>query len=356
MSKKIIITGATGQLGSYLIELILNTTDYQVVAAIRRTSQIIDSNLKNVLNSSKLKVVFFDLNDACSITNLVKEEKPDFLINAGASTFVADSWKSPVNCFQVNAMGVLHLLEAIKNFAPKCRFLNMGSSEELSDPIYAPQDINHPLNPKSPYGCSKASARYITKVYRESYGIYAIHVTAFNYESPRRQAYFVSRKITLGVARILKAIQNKKAFRPIELGNVNSKRDWSDARDFANGILKAIHADKPDEYLFASGETHSVKEFVELAFKCAGIDGFWHGSGINEEFSIANYLAEENDVHSSVLVKINPEFYRPWDVNLLHGCSKITQEKLNWKPERSFQDLVREMVSSDIANYKSESP
>lgn len=698
MSKKVVVTGATGQDGSYMIEYLLQNTNYTILAATRRTSQFIDSNLRESLKNPRVRVVNFDLLDPFSIETLIKEEKPDYFINFGAQTFVADSWKAPVLHMQTNAMGSLYILEAIKNHAPQCRLYLAGSSEIFGNVQYSPQDENHPLMPRSPYGVSKATGKLLAKVYKESYGIYVVHGTLFNHEcltantpilikdkksglidiipiqeavphrrdpfrnkkvqtsttipdfevwdgetwtevltrtatwndetndkkvkrvmcrgafyeatydhisfkdgeaetktgelvigdklelkpypelteniiltveeaellglltaegyvsedgyarftncdqvlldrvdylwkkvttgytsvyksksgynpentvyhlnllgdadycrkirpelytkddkhkripqrilnaskelikiyligynagdglksghgtdlfrsfttsspilaaglfycvnkalglrmiscpeirgdslyfhlninaentkrgksfirplneitkiqdldyegfvfdletksgtfsagvgmgwvhnSPRRQEYFVTRKITKNVARIARSIKNGEPFRPLELGNLDAKRDWSHAADFVDGVWKMLNQDQPKDYVLSSNETHSVREFVQKAFDAANIPGVWHGNGINEEYSIVNDVLEEHPVKSSVLVKINPEFYRPAEVDLLLGDSSLARKELGWAPKISFDELVREMVQYDIANAK----
>lgn len=352
MSKKVVVTGATGQDGSYMIEYLLQNTNHTILAATRRTSQFIDSNLKESLKNPRVRVVNFDLLDPFSIETLIKEEKPDYFINFGAQTFVADSWKAPVLHMQTNAMGSLYILEAIKNHTPQCRLYLAGSSEIFGNVQYSPQDENHPLMPRSPYGVSKATGKLLAKVYKESYGIYVVHGILFNHESKKRGEYFVTRKITKNVARIARSIKNGEPFRPLELGNLDAKRDWSHAADFVDGVWKMLNQDQPKDYVLSSNETHSVREFVQKAFDAANIPGVWHGNGVNEEYSIVNDVLEEHPVKSSVLVKINPEFYRPAEVDLLLGDSSLARKELGWEPKISFDELVREMVQYDIANAK----
>lgn len=340
-NKKVIVTGASGQTASYMIDFLMEKTDHIVVAAIRRTSQIIDSHFKKYYGHSRFKIIHFDLLDCHSITNTIKNEKPDYFINFAAQSFVADSWHMPALHFQTNALGVLHILEAIKNHVPTCRFYNAGSSEEFGDVLYSPQDINHPLRPRSPYGASKAAARQLVKVWRESYGIYAVQGVLFNHESSRRQKYFVTRKITSNVARIHNSIKNGESnFEPLELGNIDSKRDWSDAADVVTGVWAMMNQEKPKDYVLSSNETHSVREFVELAFQAAGIQGRWQGEGVNEVF-----LHEGTD---QVLMKVNPEFYRLAEVDVLWGLSDPARQELGWKPKTSFSQLVEKMVASDL--------
>jgi GDPmannose 4,6-dehydratase len=339
-NKKVLVTGASGQDGSYMIDFLLAHTDCEVIGAIRRTSQLIDSHFKQHLRNPRFKIIHLDLSDPHSITNTIKNEKPDYFINFGAQTFVADSWQSPATHFQTNALAVIHILEAIKNYQPLCRFYNAGSSEEFGDVTYSPQDENHPMRPRSPYGASKVAARCITKVYRESYGLYAIQGFLFNHESERRQDYFVTRKITKAVARIKKAIDREEAYELLELGNLDSRRDWSDAECFVDGVWKMLNHTSPQEYVLSSNETHTIREFVELAFESAGINGEWYGEGLHEEF--------RQKETGRVLMVINEKFYRPAEVDLLLGDSTKARQELGWKPKTSFKNLIDKMVKNDI--------
>jgi len=204
------------------------------------------------------------------------------------------------------------------------------------------------LRPRSPYGASKAGARLLVKVYRESYNLYAIQGLLFNHEGTRRGEEFVTRKITKGVSRIKKAILEGKSFEPIELGNVNARRDWSDAEDFVDGIWKMLNQDKPLEYVLSSNQTNTIAEFVYYAFKAAGIEGGWHGEAELSEFSITTQDALRYDPVASVLVKINPKFYRPAEVDLLLGDSTKARNELKWSPKTSFEQLVEKMVKNDL--------
>lgn len=338
-SKKVVVTGITGQDGSYMVDHLLETTDHKVYGVVRRSSNLNTLNISHFLQNPKFTLVTGDLSDSQSIDNLVHEIKPDYFINLAAQSFVGSSWQIPEQTFEVGAVGVIRCLEAIRKHAPNCRFYNAGSSEELGNVDYSPQDENHPLKPRSPYGAAKAAARHIVKVYRESYNLFAIQGLLYNHESERRGAEFVTRKITKGVARIKCAIDDNIPFAPLELGNIDSKRDWSHAIDFVDGIWKMLNQEKPNEYILSCGETHTVREFIEVAFEYAGISGKWQGSGIGEV-----YL----DDTGSTLVKINPEFYRPAEVDLLWGNSNKARTELNWQPKIQFKDLVRKMVLNDI--------
>lgn len=367
--KKIIITGATGQDGSYMAEYLLANTKDTIICAIRRTSQAILSNLKNVLDNPRVKLVTLDLCDGQAIRNLIREEKPDYFINFGAQTFVADSWQHPVSHMQTNAMALIHILEAVREYNPTCRVYSSGSSEELGDVVYSPQDEKHPLRPRSPYGVAKASARLLCKVYRESYGLYVVHGTLFNHESERRQDYFVTRKIAKGVARIAKAIKDGKIPEPIELGNLDAKRDWSHAEDFVDGVWRMLNQEnyrkdqlyKTDylpphpswlkEYILSSNETHTVREFVERAFAVAGFEGcFWdreEPAALRGHLETYEWINKKTNTGHS-LVRINPAFYRPAEVDILHGDSSAVRKDLGWSPKVSFEQLVERMVKNEL--------
>ena len=375
MNKKVIITGATGQDGSYFIDFLLENTDNTVIAAVRRTSQAILDNLEHNLGNPRLKLVTLDLTDPNAVRDLIKDEKPDYFINLGAQTFVADSWKSPVAHMNTNAMTVIYILEAIKEYCPLCRFYSAGSSEQWGNVSYSPQDEKHPLRPRSVYGVSKCAAALLTKVYRESYGLYAVHGILFNHESPRRQKYFVTRKITYGAAKIYSQIKNNQNVTPIELGNLDAKRDWSHAKDFVDGIWRMLNQEKYDptlktfsesvlinkypsdlidnlrEYVLSSDECHSIREFVELTFekiysylfKYEQGKFYWKGSGLDEE-----YIFETNGGKVFTLVKINKDFFRPAEVDLLWGDSRRARHFLGWSPDYTFKELINEMVENDI--------
>ena len=349
---KIIITGILGQDGANMAEYLLANTEHDIYGVMRRSSNPNFINCKNFINNPRFKLVYGDLSDSVSIDSLVKDIQPDYFINFGAQSFVGCSWEIPLQTFDANATGVARCLEAVRRFQPKCRFYSAGSSEEFGDVQYSPQDILHPVRPRSPYGASKASARHLVKIYRESYNLYAVHGILFNHEGTKRGEEFVTRKITKGVARIKHSIINKKPFAPIELGNLDAKRDWSDSEDFVDGVWKMLNQQKPKDYILSSNETHTIREFINKAFTVANLDGIWHGQGTNEELSLPNYIMEEYEVCSSVLVKINPKFYRPAEVELLLGDSNLAREELGWKPKISFDNLVERMVNYDIDNFK----
>jgi GDPmannose 4,6-dehydratase len=339
--KTVIITGVTGQDGSLMADYLLKNTNYFVLGAHRRLSVPNHDNIEHLKNHPRFSTIELDITDPENINQVIRDKKPDYFINFAANSFVGNSWKMPVNHMQTNCMGVLFCLEAIRNYSPQTRFYNAGSSEQFGDVIYSPQDINHPFRPRSPYGAAKCAAHHLVKVYRDSYNIYAVQGILFNHEGVRRGEEFVTRKISKNVARIYEAIHySGKSFLPIELGNLDAKRDWSDAEDFIRGIWSMMNQEAPKDYVLSSNETHTVREFVELAFKAAFIEGEWIGNGIDEIF------VEKKT--KQILVQINPQFYRPAEVDLLWGDSTPARECLNWQPETSFPKLVEKMVANDL--------
>jgi len=366
--KSIIVTGVTGQDGSTMVDYLLkNTEDYIIYGGVRRLSVYNHKNIKHI-NSQRFHLINFDLNDSHSISQIIEKLQPDYFINFAAQSFVASSWDFARQTWESNSTAILDLLEAIRLYNPTCRLYQAGSSEEFGDVLYVPQNEDHPLRPRSPYGASKAASRQLIKVYRESYGLYATQGWLFNHEGTRRGEEFVTRKITKNVARIKKAIEAREAFQPLELGNLDAKRDWSDAEDFVDGVWRMLNQEKynkefpiiagvPNEkqeiifnisknikdYILSSNSAHSVREFVELSFKYAGINGKWvklnEGDPTSEQF-----INSSNEI----LLKINPKFYRPAEVDILLGDSSLARKDLGWIPKTSFHDLVKKMITCDL--------
>jgi GDPmannose 4,6-dehydratase len=349
--KTCIITGVTGQDGSHMVEFLLKNTDLVIFGGVRRLSVYNHENIRDI-KSDRFYLINFDLTDSHAISRSVEKLQPDYFINFAAQSFVASSWDFARQTWQTNSTAILDILEAIRLYKPCCRLYQAGSSEEFGNVMYTPQDENHPLRPRSPYGASKAASRQLVKVYRDSYNLYAIQGWLFNHEGTRRGEEFVTRKITKNIARINNAIKNNQEFAPLELGNIEAKRDWSDSEDFVEGVWMMLNQDKynsnydgvPKEYVFSSNETHTIKEFAEKAFAHAGIKGEWIGEG-------EHTMYVSND--KKILIQINPKFYRPAEVELLLGNSDKARKELNWKPKISFDNLVKKMVEWDIENFKS---
>jgi GDPmannose 4,6-dehydratase len=350
-NKKVLVTGVLGQDGANMCEYLLEKEGLKIFGMIRRSANSNFQNCTKFLDDPNFQIVYGDLTDPFSIDALVREIQPDYFINFAANSFVGCSWDMPSQVFNTNANGVMACLEAIRKCKPDCRFYSAGSSEEFGDVDYSPQDMAHPLKPRSPYGASKAAARHLVKVYKESYDLFAIHGVLFNHEGTKRGEEFVTRKISKGVAKLFWEIRSAgswsdrhdqaKKHTPIELGNLDSKRDWSDSEDFVEGIWMMLNQDNPKDYLLASGECHSIREFVEKAFDVAGLKGDWQGEGVDEK-----YIRKSK--HDYTLVRINPDFYRPAEVDLLMGDPSKTIEELGWKPKNSFDTLVKKMVEYDI--------
>jgi GDPmannose 4,6-dehydratase len=348
--KTVVITGVTGQDGSHMADFLLKNTDLLIFGGVRRLSVYNHENIRHI-KSDRFHLINFDLTDSHAIARTVEKLQPDYFINFAAQSFVASSWDFAKQTWATNSTSVLDILEAIRLYKPSCRLYQAGSSEEFGNVLYSPQDEKHPLRPRSPYGASKAASRQLIKVYRDSYNLYAIQGWLFNHEGVRRGEEFVTRKITKNIARIYNSLKNNEEFKPMELGNMEAKRDWSDAEDFIEGVWMMLNQDKynsnyngiPQEYVFSSNETHTIKEFVEKAFNIAGIKGNWIGE--NEH---TMYVSNDK----KILVQVNPKFYRPAEVELLLGNSNKAREELSWKPKISFDKLIEKMVSSDIDNLK----
>ncbi len=353
----IIVTGVTGQDGSLMVDYLLKNTDAIIFGGVRRLSVYNHTNISHI-TSDRFHLVNFDLTDAHAISSIIEKLKPDYFINFAAQSFVASSWDFSSQTWETNSTAVMNILESIRLYRPSCRFYNAGSSEEFGNVQYTPQNEKHPLMPRSPYGASKAAARQLVKVYRESYGLYAIQSWLFNHEGVRRGEEFVTRKISKGVAKIEHAIRNDQPFYPIELGNVYAKRDWSDAEDFVECVWMMLNQDvyrkeynnveNVKEYVLSSNESNTIKEFIENAFKVVGIEGGWHGEGASEEYSITKPLVTRVRPKSSILVKINPAFYRPAEVECLLGDSSLFRKDFNWTQKTNFNMLVEKMVKNDI--------
>jgi len=341
--KKVIITGVTGQDGSHMVDYLINNTEHTIIGGARRLSVKNHDNIEHILGNPRFFLIDLDVTDAENIDRVISEHKPDYFINFAANSFVGTSWKMPVNHMQTNCMAVLHQLEAIRKHVPHCRYYNAGSSEEFGDVVTEPQSEEHPLRPRSPYGAAKCAARHLLKVYRDSYNLYAVQGWLFNHEGTRRGAEFVTRKITQNVARIANQFTHKENFEPLKLGNVDSKRDWSDSEDFINGIWLMLNQDREgaDDYVLSSDETHTIREFVEEAFNFAGFHRSmcrWEGEGDATKY----YHGKD------LLMEVDPQFYRPAEVDLLLGDSTRARRELGWEPKTNFIQLVNKMVKHDM--------
>lgn len=338
--KRALITGITGQDGSYLTELLLSK-GYEVHGIIRRHSMIsttrIDYLFENLnIQNKTLFLHYGDLTDSSNLNRLIQKIKPDEIYNLAAQSHVAVSFEVPEYTAEATGIGTLRLLDAIRENGLKCKFYQASTSELFGGiPETAPQSEKTPFYPKSPYGAAKLYSYWITVNYRESYGLFTCNGILFNHESPRRGETFVTRKITRAVASIVDGKQER-----LSLGNLDAKRDWGFAGDYVEGMWRMLQQEEPDDYVLASNETHTVREFVELAFKEVGIIIKWSGNGVDEK----GYDKE----NGKILVDVNPRYFRPAEVDLLWGdCSKA-EKKLGWERKVSFQQLINMMVESDM--------
>lgn len=329
MSKRALITGITGQDGSYLAELLLSN-GYEVHGMKRRSSSFNTGRIDAIFpdlhdRDARLFVHFADLADSTSLIKLLYSLEPDEIYHLGAQSHVRVSFDIPEYTGDVTALGTTRLLEAIRESGIRSKFYQASSSEMFGRAVEVPQRETTPFRPCSPYACSKVYAFWVTVNYRESYGMFACNGVLFNHESPRRGETFVSRKITRAVARIHAGQQDK-----LYLGNLDAKRDWGYAPEYVDAMWRMMQLDEPDDFVVATGETHTVREFVELAFSCVGLDWKKH-------------------------VEIDPRYFRPTEVELLQGDYSKAQERLGWEPKVRFHELVKLMVDADIQLLEDES-
>ena len=348
MAKKVaLITGATGQDGAYLAEFLLQK-DYEVHGVKRRSSSFNTGRIDHLYVDPHLEDVRFflhygDLTDATNLIRLVQQVKPDEIYNLAAQSHVQVSFETAEYTANSDALGTLRLLEAIRilEMEDRVRFYQASTSELYGKVQETPQSETTPFYPRSPYAAAKLYAYWITINYREAYGMHASNGILFNHESPIRGETFVTRKITRAVAAIQLGLQDR-----LYLGNLDSKRDWGHARDYVEGMWLILQQKTPDDYVLATGETHSVREFVELAFAEIGREIKWRGKGVKEK----GVDAESGDI----LVEIDPRYFRPTEVDLLLGDASKAKKKLGWSYSTSFGDLVKEMVAADLVTVEKE--
>ena len=338
MKKHALITGITGQDGSYLAELLLEK-GYEVYGIWRRKSGIDYGNVEHL--KKKISFLYADMTDLVSLITAMKISQADEVYNLAAQSFVATSWEQPVATAEIDAIGVVNLLEAIRLVKPKARFYQASTSEMFGLVQEMPQTEHTPFYPRSPYGVAKLYGHWITKNYRESYGLFACSGILFNHESERRGKEFVTRKITDAAARIHYGMQEV-----LELGNLDSKRDWGHSKDYVKAMWLMLQQEKPKDYVIATNETRTVREFVEQAFSFTGMTVEWQGEGI-EEVGI-------DAATKKVVVKVNPKYFRPAEVDILLGNPAKAEKELGWEREISFSDLVKRMVENDLNLVKRE--
>lgn len=334
MAKKALITGIRGQDGAYLARFLLEK-GYEVWGADRRSGEGSNWRLRELEIEKDVKIVYMDLLEFTNIHRTIEKINPDEFYNLAAQSFVYASFDMPILTADIDAIGVLRILEILRTFKPDTKFYQASSSEMFGKTQETPQNETTPFYPRSPYAVAKLFAHWITVNYRESYGMFACSGILFNHESPLRGIEFVTRKITYGVARIKYGLQDK-----IVLGNLDSKRDWGYAPEYVEGMWMMLQQNEPDDYVLATGETHSVREFVEKAFEVAGFKIVWEGQGVDSKGIDVNT--------GKVLVEVSPDFYRPAEVDFLIGNPQKAEIVLGWKPKVKFNELVEIMVKRDI--------
>lgn len=330
--KNALITGINGQDGSYLAELLLEK-GYNVYGLMRRKSVVDYGNVEHI--KDKIHFIYADMTDVVSLMNAMEISQADEVYNLAAQSFVATSWEQPLATGQIDALGVTNMLEAIRKVRTSARFYQASTSEMFGLVQEIPQTEKTPFYPRSPYGVAKLYGHWITKNYRESYGMYACSGILFNHESERRGKEFVTRKITDAVARIKLGIQEY-----VELGNMDSKRDWGHSKDYVYAMWLMLQQDKPDDYVIATNETRTVREFVKTAFAKAGIEVEFEGTGVDE--------IGKDKATGKVVVRVNKAFFRPAEVDILIGNPAKAESTLGWVRQISFDELVERMVKTDL--------
>lgn len=336
--KRALITGITGQDGSYLAELLLEKS-YEVYGLIRRKSVVDYGNVEHI--KDKIHFIYADMTDLVSLINAMKISQADEVYNLAAQSFVGTSWDQPIATSEIDALGVTKMLEAIRTVKPSARFYQASTSEMFGLVQEIPQRETTPFYPRSPYGVAKLYGHWITKNYRESFNLFACSGILFNHESERRGKEFVTRKITDAVARIKFGVLDK-----LELGNLDSKRDWGHSKDYVKAMWLMLQQDTADDYVIATNETRTVREFVEMAFRHVGITVEWQGAGIDE--------VGIDKATGKTIVSINKRFFRPAEVDLLLGDPSKAEKVLGWKREVSFEELVKRMVDNDLKLVENE--
>lgn len=337
MEKTALITGITGQDGSYLAEFLLDK-GYRVHGIQRRGSTKNTERIKHLqqgTDQANLHLHYGDMADCGNLSRIMEDIEPDEVYNLAAQSDVAISFNQPEYTAEVNALGTLRLLDAVREANIDCRIYQASTSEMFGEAAESPQNEETPFHPRSPYGSSKLYAYWISRNYREAYDVFVSNGILFNHESPRRGENFVTRKITLGVANILAGNQET-----VELGNLNARRDWGYAPEYVRVMWEMLQQNQPDDYVVATGETHTVREFAELAFDCAGIELRWDGEGVDEK-------GVDRET-GTVRVRVNEDYFRPAEVNALVGDTTKAENELGWDPETDFRTLVETMVRSDL--------
>lgn len=342
--KRAFITGITGQDGSYLAELLLSK-GYEVWGMIRRSSSFNTGRIDHIYQDSheadvRLRLAYGDLNDASSLNHLLRSIRPDEIYNLGSQSHVKVSFEIPEYTAEISALGAIRLLETMREEGIDARFYQASSSEQYGNASQSPQNESTPFSPRSPYAMAKLFAHQATCIYRECYGLFAVSGIMFNHESPRRGETFVTRKISRAAARIASGLQDC-----LFLGNLEAKRDWGYAGDYVEAMWLMLQQTQPRDYVICTGETHSVREFCEICFAEVQLPLTWHGKGLDE-------VGTGPD--GSILVRIDPRYFRPAEVDCLVGDYSLAKRDLGWQPKVTFEELAKMMVAADLEKARSE--
>jgi len=338
MKKTALITGISGQDGAYLANLLLNK-NYKVIGTYRKSTTSVSWRLKRLGIEKKIIFDKMEIGEVYEIDRIFKKYKLDEVYNLASQSFVGASFNSPLNTANITGLGTLRILESIKSIDPKIKFYQASSSEMFGDILEDRQDEKTPLNPKSPYAISKVFGHYITQNYREAYNIFAVSGILFNHESPLRGEEYITRKIILGLVKIL-----KNDLKCLEVGNIYVKRDWGFAKEYVEAMWLMLQQKKPEDFVIATGKTYSIKEFINRAVRILNLKTKWVGKGLNEKLI--------NIKNKKIIIKINPKFFRPSEVNITRGDQSKAKKKLKWTPKTNLNDLIKIMIKDEIKFYK----
>jgi GDPmannose 4,6-dehydratase len=338
MKKIALITGVSGQDGAYLSKLLLEK-NYKVVGTDRRSARASNWRLKRLGIENKIIFEEMEISEIYEVDRIFNKYNFDEVYNLAAQSFVGTSFNSPLNTSNITGLGVLRILETIKAKNKRIKFYQASSSEMFGDVLENFQSEKTPLNPQSPYAIAKVFGHYMTQNYRESYGMYAVSGILFNHESPLRGEEFVTRKIIIGLIRIIKGDLDY-----LELGNINAKRDWGFAKEYVEAMWLMLQQKKPEDYVVSTGKTYSIKDFINKAVKILNLKTKWTGKGLNEKLL--------NTSNGKIIVKINPKFFRPAEVNILKGDASKAKKKLKWVPKTNLENLIKIMIDDEIKFYQ----
>ncbi len=337
MKKTALITGISGQDGAYLADFLIKKK-YKVIGTDRRSARSVNWRLRRLKIENKIIFEEMELGEIYEIQRVFKKYKIDEVYNLAAQSFVGTSFNSPINTSNITGLGTLRILETIRNINKKIKFYQASSSEMFGEVLEKKQKETTPLNPQSPYAISKVFSHYLTQNYRNSYGMFTTSGILFNHESPLRGEEFVTRKIIIGLIKVLKQDINH-----FELGNLYAKRDWGFAKEYIEAMWKMMQKKKPDDYVIATGKTYSIKDFINIATNYLKMDVKWVGKGLNEKLI--------NNKDKKIIIKINPKFFRPSEVNILTGDASKARKFLGWKPKTSLKKLISIMIDQEIKYY-----